>query len=245
MSEAAAKDWPDREEPAFSDAVIHLPPGLTAWPSPRGFELYVEQLARQLGDGLVDLHVGGLEPVVASDGTSYTMDVVARFRAFGLAEFVTLWECKRLQRPVERGDLQILRDKLAEVGAHKGIFVSVSGFQSGALDYAKKHGIATVQLVDQVARFSTFSENTVAPSSRVEFTWVVGRYATWHFHGEDTADAVEVAEQHPGLLRDTIGLPFTGASAHLPGCADCSRGTRIVRGRCQVTRARGVQPAAS
>lgn len=50
--------------------------------------------------------------------------------------------------PVKREDVQVLHDKLRSTGAHKGVVVAASGFQSGALAYAKAHGIACVRLVD-------------------------------------------------------------------------------------------------
>jgi hypothetical protein len=73
--------------------------------------------------------------------------VTVRFRLLG-ADYLTLFECKRHASPVKREDVQVLRDKLRATGAHKGVVVAASGFQRGALVYAKTNGIACVRLVD-------------------------------------------------------------------------------------------------
>ena len=44
---------------------------------------------------------------------------------------------------------------MQSTGAHKGILVSAIGFQKGALEFARVHGIALVQLVDGAALFAT------------------------------------------------------------------------------------------
>ena len=38
---------------------------------------------------------------------------------------------------------------MRSLGAHKGIFISTSGFQSGAEEYANAHGIALIQIFDK------------------------------------------------------------------------------------------------
>lgn len=58
-------------------------------------------------------------------------------------------ECKRYTNPVNREKVVILADKVKSLGAHKGILISTSGFQSGAHEYAKKHGIALIQILDK------------------------------------------------------------------------------------------------
>ena len=83
----------------------------------------------------------------ADDGT-YQIDVFASFVAMGTTIKV-LCECKQYKNKVKRETVQILRDKIVNLGMHKGILLSTSGFQSGAIDYAKKYGIALIQVYDQ------------------------------------------------------------------------------------------------
>ena len=47
-----------------------------------------------------------------------------------------------------REKVVILNDKLKSLGAQKGILLSTSGFQSGAIQYAKVHGIALIRVED-------------------------------------------------------------------------------------------------
>lgn len=85
--------------------------------------------------------------ISADDGT-YQIDVYARFIAMGV-EFKVIAECKRYSSPVSREKVAVLADKVRSLGAHKGIMISTCGFESGAYEYAKKHGIALLQIFDR------------------------------------------------------------------------------------------------
>lgn len=129
---------------------MRLEDGFDRWPtfdlSPTDYERAVADLVRVAGQEVTDWQVQHLDPCEGVDGT-YIIDVTVRFRVLG-ADYVTLFECKRHASPVKRKHVQVLHDKLRSTGAHKGIVVAASGFQSGALVYAKTHGIACVRLVD-------------------------------------------------------------------------------------------------
>ena len=84
--------------------------------------------------------------IPVEDGT-YQIDVYASFTAMGV-EFKVLCECKQYSSPVGREKVVILNDKLKSLGAQKGILLSTSGFQSGAIQYAKVHGIALIRVED-------------------------------------------------------------------------------------------------
>ena len=60
---------------------------------------------------------------------------------------MTIVECKHLQRPVEVNVVRELRQRMSEVGAHKGIIVSTSGFQEGAVAHARRSGVALMHVV--------------------------------------------------------------------------------------------------
>jgi restriction system protein len=87
-------------------------------------------------------HLGMIEGA----GGTYKIDVLVKFSILKGARIIVLVECKHLTRPVERDEMQILLSKLQDVGAHKGIVFSTSGFQAGALEYAEVHGIAAVEV---------------------------------------------------------------------------------------------------
>ena len=83
----------------------------------------------------------------AHDGT-YQIDLYATFTAMSV-EFKVLCECKQYKTRVNREKVVILADKIKSLGAHKGILLSTSSFQCGAIQYAKEHGIALIQVFDK------------------------------------------------------------------------------------------------
>lgn len=85
--------------------------------------------------------------IETNDG-DYQIDIYAEFVALSV-QFKVIIECKRYTRPVEREKIVVLADKVRSLGGHKGILISTSGFQSGAVEYAKKHGIALLQIFDK------------------------------------------------------------------------------------------------
>jgi restriction system protein len=119
----------------------------------RSFRITPEQYEQQVR-GWVETAAGQLsefssthrEVLQGSDG-EYEIDIVVRFRALQ-TPFLVLLECKRYRRAIERVTVQVLNDKVRSIGANKGILFSTSKFQLGALEYAEKHGIALIQLID-------------------------------------------------------------------------------------------------
>ena len=109
----------------------------------------------EVGRQLEDFRVEHRELLTAADG-QYQIDVTARFRQLGL-DFLLLAECKDHARPVEREDVQVLADKVRALGAHKALLVATNGFQKGAIEYAKVHGIALVRIVEGAFTYETRS----------------------------------------------------------------------------------------
>lgn len=120
------------------------------WPtftlSPGEYERAVADLVQDSGHEITDWQVTLLDQVEGVDGT-YVIDVTVRFRLMG-ADFLMLFECKRHASPVKRQHLQVLAEKMQSNGAHKGVVVAATGFQRGALEYARIHGVACVRLLD-------------------------------------------------------------------------------------------------
>lgn len=86
----------------------------------------------------------------AADGT-YQLDIFASFTALDV-EIKILCECKQYTSPVKRERVELLEGRLKSLGMHKGILLSTSGFQSGAIQFAKAHGIALIQVFDHSCR---------------------------------------------------------------------------------------------
>lgn len=142
--------------------------GADRWPtftlSPAEYERAVADLVQDSGHEVVDWQVKLLDPVEGVDGT-YVIDVTVRFRLMG-ADFLMLFECKRHASPVKREHVQVLMDKIRSTGAHKGVVVAATGFQRGALEYARMHGIACVRLLDGAWTYDSrdFTSGTRQPT---------------------------------------------------------------------------------
>lgn len=139
--------------------------GVDRWPtftlSPVEYERAVADLVQDAGHEVADWQVAHLDPVEGVDGT-YIIDVTVRFRLMG-ADFLMLFECKRHASPVKREHVQVLMDKVRSTGAHKGVVVAATGFQRGALEYARTHGIACVRLLDEAW---TYESRDLTPVTR-------------------------------------------------------------------------------
>lgn len=90
----------------------------------------------------------------------YQIDGEIRFMLMGV-EMVILVECKKYKGPIKREHIQTLYSKIQSIGAHKGIFFTTSYFQSGALKYAKEHGIALISIVDGKLLYETRSKDHI------------------------------------------------------------------------------------
>ncbi|MHB8880429.1 MAG: restriction endonuclease [Thermodesulfovibrionales bacterium] len=172
-----------------SPADRYPPPTLT----PEQFELEVKTILDEQGLGLENYRSEHRKVLEGSDG-DYEIDVSVRFGALG-ADFLVLVECKYYKNPVKREIIQSLHSKMQSIGAHKGMVFSTSGFQSGALKFAKAHGIATIHVVDGRSNYSTRSFGPPAePPPWANIEPIIG----WLINGNHRS---LVSRQHPEYLR--------------------------------------------
>lgn len=117
--------------------------------SPTEFEKYCVEIFKGYGEkeNLRNFVVTHNVKLPAHNGT-YQIDLYARFTALGETEFKVLCECKRYKSRVNREKVVILVDKVKSLGAQKGILISTSAFQKGAIQYAKENGIALIQMTE-------------------------------------------------------------------------------------------------
>jgi restriction system protein len=120
--------------------------------SPEEFEIAVKNFIKEKGETLTDFQVNHLEVIEGSDG-EYEIDVTAKFTVLDGAEIKVLIECKHYKRSVDRDKVMILNQKLQSTGAHKGMIFTTSKFQRGAVEFAKKHGIALAKLAHSEATY--------------------------------------------------------------------------------------------
>lgn len=89
----------------------------------------------------------GVNQEVEGVRNKHSIDVWVEFEKFGLE---TNWivECKHWKRRVSQDMVHTLRDIVQDIGADKGILVSKSGFQSGAVAAARKSNIILTDLIE-------------------------------------------------------------------------------------------------
>lgn len=127
--------------------------------NPTEFELFCLETLKAFGERekLSDFNILHNQKIKTYDGT-YQIDILCEFVALNI-KFKVIAECKMYKKPVERRVVSELHDKIESLGASKGIIISTSGFQSGAVDYAKNHGISLMQIVNNRIFYASQSVN--------------------------------------------------------------------------------------
>lgn len=117
-------------------------------------------------------------------------DVTVRFK-HGLYEYLTVVECKDYSKPVPAEKIDALVTKSRDAGADKAIMVAASGFQEGAIQVAKRHGIQLFSL----KTLSSAPEEAVT-DSLLPVLWI------YDFRFQEEGKNAELAiPEEPALLR--------------------------------------------
>jgi len=117
-------------------------------------------------------------------------DVTVRFKQ-GLYEYLTVVECKDYASPVPAEKVDALVTKYRDIGADKAIMIASSGFQSGAIDVARKHGIQLLSLKSLADDFQHRVTDALLP-----VLWV------YDFRFEVRGQKIKLAiPEEPGILR--------------------------------------------
>lgn len=132
---------------------------LSAEISPIDFEKFCMETLKAYAqrENLTGFSIEHNQIVNAHDG-AYQIDAIGGFFALG-TKIKLIVECKKYSRPIEREKVSVLFGKQQSLGANKSIFMSTSGFQSGAVQYAKEHGIALIQIIDESVKYIQDSTN--------------------------------------------------------------------------------------
>ncbi|MBK1838004.1 restriction endonuclease [Azospirillum sp. YIM B02556] len=85
-------------------------------------------------------------------------DVTVRFKT-GSYSYLTVVECKNYSTPVKAEKVEALITKYRDVNADKAVMFSARGFQSGAVEVAKKHGVHLYSVLDH----DTIPEDLLEP----------------------------------------------------------------------------------
>lgn len=128
--------------------------------SPTGFEEHCYKILKGYAEEekLKDFTITHNEKIETYDGT-YQIDVFAEFTALN-SKIKVLCECKQYNSSITREKVVLLKDKLSSTGSHKGILLATSDFQSGAIQYAKAHGIALIKVEDHTLDHYSFGDKS-------------------------------------------------------------------------------------
>ena len=86
--------------------------------------------------------------IKGKSGHEHQIDVVIRLKLAGF-DLLIFVECKHYGRKVEIEQVMALKGRMDDCAAHKGIVITTSGFQEGALKFARANGIS-LALMDGV-----------------------------------------------------------------------------------------------
>ena len=127
--------------------------------TPTEFEKYtIDELKRQFNNIGIQNYSFEHNVIKKADDGTYQIDGEIKLTIMG-AIIDILVECKLYKSKIKRSQIQVLHEKIKSIGAHKGIFVTTSSFQSGAIKYATKRGIALISIVNGEMRFDVRSRD--------------------------------------------------------------------------------------
>ena len=189
-----------------------------AWPryppadiTPAEFEIWTAQVFEVAARGLEKFTVTIHDRVAGVDG-EFDFDATVRFEWAGMS-FLVVVEAKRHNKPVKRELVQVLQSKVQSVGGHKGVMFSTAGFQRGAVEFAKVHGIALVSITEGRFLIETRSIEPAPALSREAATrlWDLPVFAGRCFSPGDNPDSTRVTTidvRNPEYVRTLLlGLP--------------------------------------
>lgn len=129
---------------------------------------------------------------LSGSGGEYEFDGVAEIEVFNGAIIKILIECKRYSSPVEREVILAFHSKILDVGAHKGMVFSTSGFQKGAISYATSKGIAAISFFEGQYLYETRSlYPPYKPPSHLQFP----KFAGSMFSGDENRFTVSTFDE--------------------------------------------------
>ena len=115
--------------------------------TPQEFEVYALDFLQKEASKLEKVNFEHDVMIQTHDG-NYQIDGKISFSFMGFS-FLCLVECKKYKGPINREKVAALYSKMQSIGAQKGIIVTTSYYQSGAIKFASEHGIALVVLTDE------------------------------------------------------------------------------------------------
>lgn len=171
------------------------------------FEEFVVGLFSAVSDRVTDMRVTLHEKITGVDGT-YDFDATVRF-TLGAMDFLVLVEAKKHGSPIKRELVQIFHSKILSVGAHKGAMISTAPYQSGALKFAKTHGIAVATVTEGRFTFEAKSVEQAPQLTREEASARYGlpAFVAHSYTAGDTPTSTNItllSAEHPDYILEVL-----------------------------------------
>lgn|GEM_PF-6771403 len=137
-------------------------------------------------------------------GYEHQIDVMYRIRIW-LTELLVLVECKQYERRVGVDELLEFRSRLEDLRAHKGIFVTSSDYQSGAVEFARANRIALLVVKGTMHRAVLYSLDYIPIEEQCQgqAEYLHKKYAT---QVSGRADRVSIDKDHHRVLVQKDGV---------------------------------------
>jgi hypothetical protein len=132
--------------------------------TPAQFEEFVADLLATTRPFVQGLRVTLHDKIESADGT-YDFDATIRFCLGGM-NFLVIVEAKRYKNSIKRELVQVLDSKRQSVGAQKAVMISTAPYQSGALKFAKHHGVTLVTVTEDRFTYETRTADQTPVMSR-------------------------------------------------------------------------------
>lgn len=141
----------------------------------------------------------------------YQIDVFYQFENAGFIHRVAI-ECKYHKRPLDRDTIMPFCNKITDIGNVIGVIVSKSGYQSGAKEYAEKHGI-TLLTTEDLPKFNILVADYLINSILPTKDWIGEPFWILMEREEDNVSGsyYKFAQKHNG--RNVIPLFFSKREA--------------------------------
>lgn len=147
--------------------------GIIGWEE---FEEAAKTILESAGASIEKFQVNGKERFTSDDG-EYEIDASVEFTMLGGVKFFVIVECrsKKVNNKVKRDEVLAFHSKVNLLKAQKGVFFTTSGYQKGAIEYARKHSIALVRVVSGTAIYITKGMVDIPPLKWLDLP----KYAGW------------------------------------------------------------------
>ncbi|PMO34443.1 hypothetical protein BCT11_03170 [Vibrio sp. 10N.222.52.B12] len=136
----------------------------------RDYELIVHKLISQEMEGLngVELiEVSHDQKLKGLSGYTHQIDIIYKFRVWKI-DLLVLVECKNYKNNVGVDDLLEFKSRVEDLRAHKGLFVTTKGFQSGAIEFADANKIALLVAKGTQQNSVLYSMSKISISERCQ-----------------------------------------------------------------------------